>query len=109
MESTGVISLVGRLNLMEIGELIAHASLFIGPDSGPMHIAASTSTPIVAYFGPTLPAVFSPWRRVGSRTSILEKNLPCRPCKQRKCITKDYRCLRDITPGEVFAACRPYL
>ncbi|MDP2914718.1 MAG: glycosyltransferase family 9 protein [Candidatus Aminicenantes bacterium] len=104
-----VIPLAGRLNLIEIRELISRAALFVGPDSGPMHIAASTPTPIVAYFGPTLPAHFAPWRPQGSKVVILEKNLACRPCKQRECLTNDFRCLLTITPAEVFAACRPFL
>jgi ADP-heptose:LPS heptosyltransferase len=104
-----VIPLAGRLNLIEIRELIAQAALYVGPDSGPMHIAASTATPIVAYFGPTLPAVFAPWRPGGEKTIILEKALDCRPCRQRECITDDYRCLRTIAAAEVFAACNSLL
>jgi len=102
-------SLVGRLNLIEIRELVRRAALFVGPDSGPMHIAASTPTPIVAYFGPTLPAHFAPWRPRGEPTVILEKPLPCRPCPQRRCATDDFRCLLGISPEEVYAACRPFL
>jgi len=104
-----VLPLAGKLNLMEIKELISRAALFVGPDSGPMHIAASTPTPIVAYFGPTLPANFAPWGRKEGRTVIIEKNISCRPCEQRKCITNDVRCLLTIEPEEVFAACRPFL
>lgn len=104
-----VLPLAGRLNLIEIRELIARAALYVGPDSGPMHIAASTATPIVAYFGPTRPAVFAPWRPGGGQTVILEKTLACRPCRQRECVTADYRCLRDISPADVFAACRDLL
>jgi len=104
-----VTSLVGRLNLIEIRELISRVSLFVGPDSGPMHIAASTPTPIVAYFGPTLPEVFAPWRPSGGKTVILEKSLECRPCRQVQCATEDYRCLQTITPEEVFAASARFL
>jgi heptosyltransferase-1 len=94
-------SLVGKLNLREVKELISQAALFIGPDSGPMHIAATTSTPIVAYFGPTLPSHFGPWQ---TQASILEKDFDCRPCPQRECLHKDYRCLQTITPEDVAAA-----
>jgi len=93
------LSAVGKLNLLELKELISRSSLFFGPDSGPMHIAASTSTPIVAYFGPTLPVNFSPWK---ANAILIEKNLDCRPCKQRQCIHKDFRCLSQITPEEVY-------
>jgi len=99
-------SLVGQLNLAELREAISQAALFVGPDSGPMHIAASTPTPIVAIFGPTLPAHFAPWR---AKATLLEKALDCRPCRQRHCLTQDFRCLTTITPQEVFAACQKSL
>ena len=103
---TRLYSLVGQLNLRELREFIRQSSLFVGPDSGPMHIAATTSTPIVALFGPTLPAHFSPWK---ANAFLIEKNFDCRPCKQRRCIYKDFRCLRSITPEEVFQACLKFL
>ncbi len=104
--SQKIISLVGQLNLMEMKELITRAALFVGPDSGPMHIAASSATPIVAYFGPTLPAHFAPWK---ANAVIIEKDIDCRPCEQRRCVTADFRCLQTITPEEVLAACQPFL
>lgn len=103
---SAVFSAVGCLNMRETRELISHAALFIGPDSGPMHIAASTSTPIVAYFGPTLPATFAPWQ---AKSSLIEKDFECRPCKQVECIHEDFRCLQKITPEEVYRACQEYL
>jgi len=107
--AAAVLPLAGRLNFIEVRELIRRAALFVGPDSGPMHLAASTETPIVAYFGPTLPAHFAPWRPSWTKTVILQKDLSCRPCPQRECVTDDFRCLLAIGPDEVFAACRPFL
>jgi len=104
--SSSVFSLVGKLNLRELKELISRASLYVGPDSGPMHIAASTSTPIVAYFGPNLSAYNAPWQ---AKAVIIEKDMNCRPCDQRHCNTGDFRCMRTITPEEVYAACTPFL
>lgn len=101
-----LLSLTGRIDLIGLKELISRAALFVGPDSGPMHIAAATETPIVAYFGPTLPANFSPWK---SRARIVEKELGCRPCRQRECITGDFRCLQAITVEDVFEACREFI
>jgi predicted lipopolysaccharide heptosyltransferase III len=101
-----LLSLVGRLNLREVKELISHSSLFVGPDSGPMHIAASTSTPIVALFGPNLPAFNAPWQ---AKAFVIEKELDCRPCKQRNCIHEDFRCLRSIDPEEVYQACLRFI
>ncbi|MFB0566367.1 MAG: glycosyltransferase family 9 protein [Candidatus Aminicenantaceae bacterium] len=99
-------SLVGKLNLRELRDLISHSTLFIGPDSGPMHIAASTSTPIVAYFGPTLSAHFAPWK---ANAFIIEKDFDCRPCRQKHCLYKDFRCLQRIKPEEVYQACLRFI
>jgi lipopolysaccharide heptosyltransferase II len=96
-----LLSLVGKVNLIELKETLSRASLFVGPDSGPMHIAASASTPIVALFGPTLPVHFSPWR---ANAQIVSKELGCRPCRQKKCQFGDFRCLRTITSEEVYKA-----
>jgi len=103
---TPVLSLVGKANLSELFELIGRSALFVGPDSGPMHIAAAAGTPIIALFGPTLPANFAPWR---AKAILIEKQLECRPCKQRRCLTEDFRCLRNIRPAEVFEACQKFL
>ncbi len=96
----GTLSYVGALDLAGTAALIRQATVFVGPDSGPMHIAAAVGTPIVAWFGPTLPANFAPWRPAGG-ARIIEKALDCRPCKQRTCVHGDFRCLQLITPEEV--------
>jgi len=102
-----VFSLAGQVGLRELRELIDRADLFIGTDSGPMHIAASTDTPIVALFGPTLPAHFRPW---GENTRLIEKDFDCRSsCRQRECTYGDFRCLQTITPEEVYSACFEFL
>ncbi len=103
---SSVFSLAGKINLIELREAIARAGLFVGPDSGPMHIAAATSTPIVAFFGPTLPANFAPWQ---AKATLIEKPLACRPCKQRRCVSRDFRCLQQIDPDEIYAACIRHL
>jgi len=101
---TKIISAVGKLGLRELKDLISQTSLFVGPDSGPMHIAASTDTPMVVYFGPTLPAHFSPWK---SNATIIEKDYDCRhTCRQRECQYKDFRCLQTITPEEIYNSCK---
>ncbi len=100
---SNVLSLVGKLGLRELKELISRAALFIGPDSGPMHIAASTDTPLVVYFGPTLPAHFFPWK---ANAIIIEKEYDCRQeCRQRECRYEDFRCIQTISPQKVYNAC----
>ena len=99
-------SAAGLFNLRELRELLSRSALFVGADSGPMHIAAAAGTPIVALFGPTRPAHFAPWK---AEAVIIQKELDCRPCRQRECRHGDYRCLQTITPDEVFEACRGIL
>jgi heptosyltransferase II len=55
------ISLAGRLNLRQSMALVAACDLFVGNDSGPLHLAAAVGTPVVGIYGPTDPAVFGPW------------------------------------------------
>ena len=42
--------------------LIQSASLFIGNDSGPAHVAAAFNVPLVVLFGESDPVIWSPWR-----------------------------------------------
>ena len=50
------------LDLAELIALISRADLFVGNDSGPVHVAAATSTPTVAIYGPTNPVQWHPWQ-----------------------------------------------
>ena len=52
----------GEPSLEELEVIVTRARLFIGGDSGPLHVAATTAVPVVALFGPTLPARSMPWR-----------------------------------------------
>jgi len=92
------VSFIGKLNLGEVRELIKRSLLFIGPDSGPMHIASTTKTPIIAIFGPTTPSVFGPWKK---DSIIIEGSTDCRPCNQKGC-DYNFRCIREIKPETVF-------
>ena len=101
----GVRILEGDYDLTELRELVARAAVYIGGDSGPLHIAATTGTPIVALLGPTLPERSRPWRDPSWFTEMVDVgSLPCRPCDQRRCAPGDFRCLTGITAEQVVAA-----
>jgi len=102
----GALDLTGKTSLTELVALLERSKLVIANDSGPMHIAAAAGAPIVALFGPTLPAHFAPWR---AKAVLLEKRLACRPCRQRECVSQDFRCLRGIMVEDVLAAARTLL
>jgi ADP-heptose:LPS heptosyltransferase len=56
----GAIDLVGMLSLPEAAACLARCTLFVGNDSGLMHLAASAGTPTLGLFGPTPSEVYSP-------------------------------------------------
>ena len=95
----------GEFDLAELRALVERSVLFIGGDTGPLHVAATTTTPIVAIYGPTLPARSTPWRNPSIPSESIEiADLPCRPCDQRVCAPGDYRCLTAIKPADVVVA-----
>ena len=99
-----------EFDLVDLRALIERAALYIGGDSGPLHIAATTRTPIVALFGPTLPERSMPWRDPAIRSAAVDAGpLPCRPCHQRHCVPGDFRCLTGISPNIVIAAAKKLL
>jgi ADP-heptose:LPS heptosyltransferase len=90
------------LGLAELHSLLSRAALFVGGDSGPLHVAATTSVPIVGIYGPTLAERSSPWRDPRLITaSVTGDPLPCRPCEQRRCLPGDFRCLTAIPAARV--------
>jgi lipopolysaccharide heptosyltransferase II len=95
----------GEFDLAELRALVERSAVFIGGDTGPLHVAATTATPVVAIYGPTLPARSTPWRNPSIPTESIEiAGLRCRPCDQRVCEPGDYRCLTAIKPADVLAA-----
>jgi heptosyltransferase I len=95
----------GDVDLTELRALIERSVLFVGGDSGPLHIASTTKTPVVGIYGPTLAARSAPWRDPAIPTESVEiDGLPCRPCEQRVCAPGDFRCLTRIEPQLVIAA-----
>jgi len=95
----------GEFDLPELRALVGRAALYIGGDSGPLHVASATRTPIVALFGPTLPDRSMPWRDPAVPAVAVDAGpLPCRPCHQRHCAPGDFRCLTRLTPEAVLKA-----
>jgi len=101
----GSILVACDLDLNELRSLVERAILFVGGDSGPAHIAATTATPMVVIYGPTTPTVWGPWRDPSLVTETVDAGpLPCRPCDQRVCEPGDFRCLRRLQPEAVVAS-----
>ena len=94
----------GEFDLDELRALIGRAALYIGGDSGPLHIAGTTAVPVVGLYGPTLPVRSQPYRDASLISEAAEvQGLPCRPCDQRRCEPGDFRCLTRISAESVAA------
>ena len=94
-----------EFDIAELRAVAARAAVYIGGDSGPLHVAATTQAPVVALLGPTLPERSHPWRDPRWFAETVDAGpLPCRPCHQRRCAPGDFRCLTAITPARVLAA-----
>ncbi|MCX6583438.1 MAG: glycosyltransferase family 9 protein [Candidatus Aminicenantes bacterium] len=104
---TQVHDLTGRLSIVDMLFLISHANVYFGVDSGPLHLASLTQTPLVTLYGPNIPAISGPWRK--KNVTIMELPLNCRPCSQRKCIYDTIRCMKNIKTDEVHEAIIRYL
>jgi len=89
----------GRTTLREAYGILARARLAIGPDSGPMHLAAAAGTPVVSLWGATTPARSAPF---GSEDFVLVGRVPCAPCYRRECPI-GRQCMQAITPARVLA------
>lgn len=88
-------------NVPQLFALLNRVDMYIGGDTGVMHLAVFARKPVVAIFGPTDVLVNAPY---GSPHRIVRKELPCSPCKNKDC--QDRRCLEEITVEEVFEAVR---
>jgi lipopolysaccharide heptosyltransferase II len=104
MKETPIVA-AGAMDLAEAVALLQAAHAYVGVDSGPMHIAAFTGTPVAAIFGPTDPALVGPY--TNRRRVIRKENLECLACRKRSC--KNPRCMEEISPREVCDAVKALL
>jgi len=92
------VTAAGKLSLAEAVALIRASDVYVGVDSGPMHIAAFVGTPVAALFGPTDPALVGPY---GAGHCVIQNDdLDCLACRKRSCA--DRQCLEGITSATVF-------
>jgi heptosyltransferase-2 len=99
------IDLTGKTATVDLPALLSQCHVFIGNDSGAMHVAAAAGLPTVAIFGPTDPFGTAP---VTPRCTIVRERPFCSPCFLRRCPI-DHRCMTNITASAVVAAAQPWL
>jgi heptosyltransferase II len=94
------ISLVGETSMRDLAALFGSCSVFIGNDSGAMHVAAAAGIPVIGIFGSTDPEGTAP---VTQRFTLIREAVSCSPCFLRRCPV-DHRCMDRIAVDSVFAA-----
>ena len=99
------VNLAGDTPIAELPSLFAACHLFIGNDSGAMHVAAAAGIPVVAVFGSTDPGGTAP---MTLRKTLVQEPVSCSPCFLRHCPV-DHRCMTRIEDDAVYDAARNWL
>ncbi len=100
------VNLVGRTTLGQLGAVLAACDLFVGADSGVMHLAAAAGTRVLAVFGPSNADAWGPWTAPG-RSAVVRSDVRCSPCSyvmhtvglRDGCAART--CMRLVTPERV--------
>jgi ADP-heptose:LPS heptosyltransferase len=98
-------NLSGKTTLRDLIGIFSRARLTMGPDSGPMHLAAATGVPVISLWGATSPIRSAPW---GSEAFVLQGPAACSPCYTRHCPI-GRACMQRITPDHVMQKAREIL
>jgi ADP-heptose:LPS heptosyltransferase len=96
----GTRSLAGELSIPELAALLAEAPLLLAGNTGPVHLAAAVSTPVVDLYALTNPQ-HTPWM---GESRVLSHDVPCRWCYGSVCREGHHLCLRGVPPADVVAA-----
>jgi len=103
----GFVAVARRLSIGAVAAVFRRCQLFVGNDSGLLHVASACKVPCVAVFGPTNPVWVHPWR---TPHVIVSRQLPCSPCfyyssRPLSCPAGlNYACVRDLPVESVEAA-----
>jgi lipopolysaccharide heptosyltransferase I len=92
----GDVVIANGMNLSQLAALLDKCELFIGSDTGPLHLAAALGKRVIGLYGPTDPARNGPY---GEKNFAVWKKLPCSGCWRRKC--KSIKCMKEIEVSEV--------
>jgi heptosyltransferase I len=95
----GGADLACRTSVPQLLALLKKVDMYVGGDTGVMHLAALAGTPVTAIFGPTDVKVNAPY---GDNSVVVRKELPCSPCKNKVCSNR--KCVETVSVEEVFDA-----
>lgn len=96
------LNLCGKTSPRESAAVLQAAALFLGHDSGPMHLAAAVGVPCVAIFAArNIPRVWFPY---GNRHRVIYHRTDCAGCELETCMEQKKKCILSITVDEVLHA-----
>jgi len=98
-------SVAGETNMQELPALFSRCNLFLGNDSGAMHVAAAVGVAVVAVFGSTDPEGTSP---LIAKRELVRHPVACSPCFLRECPI-DHRCMERVSVEEVRRAAAKWM
>lgn len=87
-----------NFTLMHFASLVQKAALFVGNESGPLHLAAVMKTPLLGIYGPGVKDIFYP---IGNTSEVIHHILECNPCDQVTCVRPENPCINLVTMEEV--------
>jgi len=90
-------NLGGKLSIGQLIALIETSSLYIGNDSGPMHLAEAVDIPVIALFGP---ADEGRWGPLSEESIVLRGEEPCEDCKRKDC-QYEFKCIRLLSSKDL--------
>jgi ADP-heptose:LPS heptosyltransferase/GT2 family glycosyltransferase len=108
-DASRVESLVGKIKLAELPQVMRACVLFIGNNSGPQHVAASLGLPTIGIHSGVVDA--TEWAPLGVQAIALRRRMACSPCylEFTSDCPRDLACLRGLHPADVLAAALPFL
>ena len=101
MATSKPIIMAGRTTIKQFAAIAKKSALFVGSDSGAMHVATTVGTPVVALFGPSSPREWGPR---GGPAETIYKDVDCRSCFHPTCHRGEQNCMKLISVEEVMAA-----
>lgn len=94
-------SLCNQLSLRQLITLFQQCQLFLGNDSGPMHLAAAAGARVHAIFGPSNDTL---WRPLGDKSQVIRHPIPCESNCSTKFCAVNRRCINTLPPEQVKTA-----
>lgn len=96
------VNLCGKLTPRETAAAMEGADVFMGPDSGPMHLAASMGVPCaIAFSARGKPGI---WFPAGTNNQIVYHKVDCFGCNLETCLAQAKKCLTSISVDEMYNA-----